>query len=149
MKEIVFPGLGLNFKINRIAISIGNLDIYWYAIFIIIAYIIAILLCKKDDGKYNIKFKDILELLIIVVPISIITARIYFVMFKLEYYLRNPIKIINIRNGGLAIYGGLIGAIITIIIYCKIKKINILDVLDYIVPYLPLRTGNRKVGEFF
>ena len=56
MKEIVFPGLGLNLKINSIAISIGSIDIYWYAICIVLAFAIGCLLCKKDDGKYNIKY---------------------------------------------------------------------------------------------
>lgn len=141
MKEITFPGLGLDFSINSIAISIFGIDIYWYAIFIVIAFALAILFCNRDDGKYNIKSENVLESLLIAIPVSIIFARIYFILFKLDYYMENLSEIFNIRNGGLAIYGGIIGAIITIIIYCKVKKINILDMLDYIVPFLPLRTS--------
>lgn len=149
MKYINFDGLGLEFSINSVAFSMFRIDIYWYAIFIVVAFIIGILLCKIDDGKYNIKFENILELLVIAIPVSIICARLYFVLFKLDYYIQNPIEILDIQNGGLAIYGGIIGAIITIIIYSKCKKINTLDILDYIVTCLPLRTGNRKMGEFF
>lgn len=141
MKEITFPGLGLDFSINSIAISIFGIDIYWYAIFIVIAFALAILFCNRDDGKYNIKSENVLESLLIAIPVSIIFARIYFILFKLDYYMENLSEIFNIRNGGLAIYGGIIGSIITIIIYCKVKKINILDMLDYIVPFLPLRTS--------
>lgn len=148
MKEIIFPGLGLNFKISRIAIRFLGIDIYWYAILMVLAFCIAILFCKKDDGKYSIKFENTLEVAMLVIPSSIICARIYYIAFNLNYYLSNPVQILNLRNGGLAIYGGIIGAVITIAIYCRIKKIEILDMLDYIVPYLPLRTSNRKMGKF-
>ena len=149
MKEIVFPGLGLELNINSVAINIGSINIYWYAILIVSAFIIGIIFCKKDDGKYNIKFENILELMIILIPISIISARIYFILFKLDYYLQNPIEIFDIRNGGLAIYGGIIGAVIAIVIYCKKKKIPILDMTDYLVPYLALGQAIGRWGNFF
>ena len=149
MKEITFPDLNLVFNIDSIAINIGGISIYWYAILIVSAFIIGIIFCKNDDGKYSVKFDDILELMIMLIPISVISARIYFVLFKLNYYIQNPIEIFDIRNGGLAIYGGIVGAIIVILAFCKAKKINTLDMLDYIVPYLALRSINWKMGELF
>ena len=149
MNKINFEGLGISFELNRVAFSFMNIDIYWYAIFIVVAFAIGIILCKKDNGKYNIKFDDILELLLFVIPISIICARIYFVLFKLDYYIQYPLEILNIRNGGLAIYGGIIGAILTIVLFCKKKKINILDMCDYIAPYLPLGQAIGRWGNFF
>lgn len=149
MKEIHFTGLGLDLEVNSIAIKLGNISIYWYAIFIVIAFSVAILFCKRDDGKYNIKYEQILEILLFIMPISIICARLYFVIFKLDYYIQNPTEIMNIRNGGLAIYGGIIGAILTILIYCKIKKVSFLDVLDYFVPYLVLGQAIGRWGNFF
>jgi len=149
MKEITFPQFNLKIEVNNIAFNIGGIDIYWYAIFIVTAFIIAILGCKKDDGKYNVKFDTILELIIIVIPIAIISARLYYILFKIQYYIKNPIEIFNIRNGGLAIYGGLIGSVITIVIYCKKKNINVLDILDYVVPYLALGQSIGRWGNFF
>lgn len=149
MKEIVFPGLNLIFNINSIAISIREINIYWYAIFIVLAIIITLLFCKKDDGKYNIKFQTIIKISIIVIPISIICARIYYIIFKFEYYQKNLFQIFNIRNGGLAIYGAIIGGLFTIIIYCKKNKINTLDILDYIAPYIPLGQAIGRWGNFF
>lgn len=149
MKEIVFPSLALNLNINSIAFRIFEIDIYWYSILIVIAFIVGILFCKKDDGKYEIKFDDILELFVIIIPISIVCARIYFILFKLEHYIQNPIEIFDIRDGGLAIYGGIIGAVITIILYCKKKKISALDIMDYIVPYLALGQAIGRWGNFF
>ena len=149
MSQVIFPSINLKLNISRVVINIFGIDIYWYAILIVLSFTIGIILCKKDDKKYNIKFEDILEVLIIVIPISILCARLYFVIFKLDYYLKFPQEILNFRDGGLAIYGGIIGTVITIIIYCKVKKINILDMLDYIVPYLPLGQAIGRWGNFF
>ena len=149
MEKINFEGLGLSFNINKVMLDINGIKIYWYAAIIVIGIIICILFSKKDDGKYKIKFEDILELTLFMLPISIICARLYFVIFKLDYYMQNPSEIFSISNGGLAIYGGVIGAIITIIVFCRIKKINILDMLDYIAPYLPLGQAIGRWGNFF
>lgn len=149
MNTITFPLLNLKIEISRIAFSIGNIDVYWYAIFIVLAFILALIIFKIKDGKFGIKFTDIVDLAIYVIPISIISARIYYVLFNLNEYTNNPIQIFNFRNGGLAIYGGVIGGLITCYIFCKKRKIDLLDLIDYIVPCLALRTSNRKMGEFY
>ena len=149
MEQINFEGLGLCFNINRVAIDFGFAKIYWYAVFIVFGMVLSLLLCKKDDGKYNISFDTILKLAIIVLPISILCARIYFVIFKLDYYIQKPNELLSINNGGLAIYGGVIGAIITIAIFCKIKKIKVLDVIDYVIPFLALGQSIGRWGNFF
>lgn len=148
MTNIMFPAFNINLSISRIAFTIGGIHIYWYAIFIAIAILIAIIALKKDCKKYNINYNDILELMIIVIPVAIICARLYYVIFNIQYYLDNPSEIINIRNGGLAIYGGIIGGAITTIIFCKIKKIKILDMFDMIVPYLSLGQAIGRWGNF-
>ena len=102
-----------------------------------------------DKNRYNIKFEDVIELLLFILPIGVICARLYFVIFKFDYYIANPAEIFNIRNGGLAIYGGIIGAIITLIVYCKKKKIKILDMLDLLAPYLALGQAIGRWGNFF
>lgn len=144
MTNITFPAFNINLSISRTAFTIGGIHIYWYAIFIVVAILIAILALKKDCIKYN----DILELMILILPIAIICARLYYVIFNMQYYLNNPNEIINIRNGGLAIYGGIIGGAITTIIFCKIKKIQILDMFDMIVPYLSLGQAIGRWGNF-
>ena len=149
MKQVNFEGLGLSFNINNVLVDINGVKIYWYAFIIVSGIALCLLLCKKDDGKYNIKFDDILQLSLFLFPISIICARIYFILFKLDYYSKNLTEIFNFRNGGIAIYGGIIGAIITIIIFCKKKKIKILDMLDYLAPYLALGQCIGRWGNFF
>lgn len=148
MNTITFPELNLEFNINRIALSIGNINIYWYAILMVSAFVISLTIFKIKDGKFDVKFNNILDLALFIIPIAIISARLYYILFNINYYIVNPMQIFNLRNGGLAIYGGIIGGVITCYIFCKKKKINLLDVLDYIVPCLALRTSNRKMGEF-
>ena len=149
MNQVTFPGLGLEFNLSKIAITIFDIPIAWYAILIVSAFIIALIICKIRDNLYDIKFQTVLELALYVIPISIICARIYYVAFKLDYFLANPGQLFNIKNGGLAIYGGIIGGAITCYIFAKKKKINFLDLLDYIVPVLALRTSNRQMGQFY
>lgn len=142
-----FPLFDLNINIPRVAFTLFGVNVYWYGIIIVSAMIIALLLCKKDDGKYGISFSTILDLAIYVIPISIVCARIYYVAFNFGLYEKDILKIFDFRTGGLAIYGGIIGAVITIFIYCKIKKIKFLDILDYLAPYLAIRTMYRKMGK--
>ena len=143
MNVITFPDLNLQFNINRIALSIGDIRIYWYAILMTSAFVISLLISKLKNGKFEIKFSDILDLALLVIPISIVSARLYYILFNLEYYVENPTQIFNLRSGGLAIYGGIIGGAVTCYIFCKKRKINLLNLLDYIVPCLALRTSNR------
>ena len=148
MNTISFPLLNLTLEINPIAFEIFGIAIHWYAIFIVSAMILALLIFKKREGLYNIKFSNLIDLVIYLIPISIISARLYYVIFNLEYYIKSPEQILNIRTGGLAIYGGIIGGVITCIIFCRKRNIKLLDLLDFMAPALALRTSNRKVGEF-
>lgn len=148
MQIIKFPGINLDLQINRVAFQLFGIQIYWYAIFIVLAIILAIIFLKRDNNKYGIKFENIIEVAIFVIPISIICARLYYIIFKLGYYIQNPIKIFEIRNGGLAIYGGIIGGVIAIYVYCKKKNIKLISFLDYIVPYLALGQAIGRWGNF-
>ena len=136
-------------NISNIAITIFGIDIYWYAILIVTAILIGILWSKIHDERFGIKFSDILDLIIFLIPISFICARLYYCIFSFDTFKNNLIEILNIRNGGLAIYGGIIGAVLTIMVFCKIKKINFLDLLDFLVPVLALGQSIGRWGNFF
>lgn len=148
MNTVYFPLLNLKLTINNIAFSIFGIDIYWYAILIVGAMIAGIIILKLRDGLYGIKFETVIDLVLYLIPISIISARLYYVLFDLEFFLKEPMQILNIRTGGMAIYGGIIGGAITSFIFCKKKNIQILDLFDYIAPALALRPSNRKMGKF-
>lgn len=149
METVTFPGIGLNLKISNIAITIANkIDIYWYAIFIVTGIILALLVAKKRCKLFNIDFEQILDLTIWLIPTSILGARLYYILFNLDFYLQKPSRMLNFRGGGLAIYGGIIAGIITIYIYCKKKKINFLDLLDLAAPCLALGQSIGRWGNF-
>ncbi|MCI9016565.1 MAG: prolipoprotein diacylglyceryl transferase [Clostridia bacterium] len=147
MNKITFPILNLELNINKIAFTIFGIDVYWYAILIVFSIVLALLIYRKKDGQYNIKYEDLLDLSIILIPISFISARIYYVIFNIQNYTSLR-QIINIKDGGLAIYGALIGGIIVVHIYCKVKNIKLLDMLDYIVLAIPLGQSIGRWGNF-
>lgn len=134
--------------IPRIAFELFGLPIYWYAILIVGSMILGILWCRFHDGRFGIKFDTILDLAIIVLPTAIICARLYYVAFSLDYFIENPKEIFQIKDGGLAIYGGLLGGVAVIAIFSKIKKFKILDFLDYIVPIVALCQSIGRWGNY-
>ena len=136
-------------NISAVAITIFGMDIYWYAILIVTSIIIGIIWSKINSERFGIKFNDILDLVIYMLPISFICARIYYCIFSWESFKDNILEVFNLRNGGLAIYGGIIGAVLTILIFCKIKKISFLDLLDFLVPVLALGQSIGRWGNFF
>lgn len=148
MKPILFPGLGLEININNVAFNIFGKDIYWYGLIIVSAMLLSMFLAKKDKNKYGISWDDITTFLIWAISIGIISARIYYVIFKWDYFSLHLNEVFAIWNGGIAIYGAIIGALVTAIIFCKIKKINFLNLCDFCAPYLALAQSIGRWGNF-
>lgn len=148
MYNIAFPSLGLYFNINPIAFSIGNIDVYWYGIIIATSVIVGLIIAKLLDGKYNIKYETVEEFVLWAIPVAIIFARLYYVGFSWNAYKDDLVSIFKIWNGGLAIYGGIVGAILTAFVYCNVKKIRIFDLTDYCIPLLALGQAIGRWGNF-
>ena len=149
MNVIKFPGIGLEFNIDQILFSIGNINIYWYGFLIVMAFIIGLILLKKICKEFDFNFDTILEVFILIIPTSIFCARVYYILFNLEYYSNNINEIFSITSGGLAVSGGIIGGAIVTFIYTKLKKIDFLKFLDMIVIALPLGQAIGRWGNFF
>lgn len=149
MDIVRFPGLGIDIEVSQIAFSVFGIDIYNYAFCIILGIIVALILCKISKDNYYIKFDVALEIIIMALIFGILGARLYYIIFNLDYYTRNPIQIINIRDGGLAIYGGLIAGLYIIVKRCKSYKIPPVEFLDYIVPFVALAQSIGRWGNFF
>jgi phosphatidylglycerol:prolipoprotein diacylglycerol transferase len=143
-----FPGIGLRVPVSRVLFSVFGLDVYTYAVIIAFALILMIFLGLRAAGRFGIKQDDIIDMMIFAIPASIICARLYYVAFTWDYYKANPIAILNLREGGLAIYGAVIGAFATVFVFTKIKKISPLAMLDFGVPYLVLAQGIGRWGNF-
>jgi phosphatidylglycerol:prolipoprotein diacylglycerol transferase len=149
MNRVYFPGLGLNLLISQTAFHIFGIEVRWYAICIVLGIIVALILCKRSNEKFYITFDNVLENTLLALIAGVIGARIYYIIFNLSYYLKSPLEILDLRKGGLAIYGGLIAGGITIYKLCKAERINILDYFDYIVPFVAIAQAIGRWGNFF
>ena len=127
MNLVKFPGLNLEFEFSKIAFSIFGVSVYKYAVCIVLGVVVALILCKLAKEKFDIDYDFVLESTILAIIFGTIGARLYFVLFNLEYYSKHITEIFNFRSGGLAIYGGLIFGALAIIIYSKIRKKDILN----------------------
>lgn len=134
---------------NRVAFSILGIDIYFYSLCIILGVLISFYLIKKESKKQGLDTNKMLDLIFYGLIIGIIGARIYYVLFNLDYYKKDLLQIFNLRGGGLAIHGGIISALIFIYFYSKKNKLNILKVLDIIVPGVIIAQSIGRWGNFF
>lgn len=133
---------------DRIFISIGHINIYWYSVLIVLSIIIGMYFSLKEADKNGLGRAFLYDLIFYLIPIGIIGARLYFVVFNFELFKDNLLDIFKIWEGGLAIYGVVIASIIFIIFYCKKKKKSILLTLDTLVPYLILGQAIGRWGNF-
>jgi len=128
---ISFPMFGAGFSVDPpYSFSIAGFPIYLYGITIAIGFALAVLYAYRHSTRFGIKPDKIPDMLLFAVPLAVICARLYYCVFEWDYYSRFPSQIINIRNGGLAIYGGVIGAVSGAFIYCKVTKTSFGDMLD-------------------
>ena len=127
---ISFPGLG-NFSLNPPSyFTVFGRPIYFYGVLIALGFLLAILYCGRKSKDFGIKADDFYDLMIWLIPFSILGARLYFVLFRLEDYLASPASVFAVWEGGLTIYGGIIAGLLVIILVCRHKKIPVPAMLD-------------------
>lgn len=128
--EISFPSLGISFDPSRVAFSIGSKGIYWYGIIIAVGFLLAVYYAMRRGDQFGVTQDDILDMLLCAVPLAVVCARLYYCVFSWDLYKDDPIRVLYIWQGGLAIYGGVIGAVIGLVIVTKVKKISTAAMLD-------------------
>ena len=134
---------------NPILVTIGDFEIRWYSALIALGLLIAYIGVSLETKKLNEDKNFIVNTIFWAVLIGIIGARLYYVLFNIEYYSRNLNEIYQIWNGGLAIHGGLIFGILAVIIYCKRNKYSALKVLDMFAPFMLIAQAIGRWGNFF
>lgn len=138
----------LNFNIDRVAFSVFGIDIYWYAILIITGVLIGAKFAQKEFVKRGFDEDFIYDMLFVILPLAIIGARAWYVIFEWDMYKNDPIQILNFRAGGLAIHGGILFAIIGLYFYAKKKEIPLIDILDVMAPSLAFGQAIGRWGNF-
>lgn len=127
---ISFPGLGIAFNLNRVAFTVFGKPIYWYGIIICIGFLLGAMYLNARAKQFGYTSDNLIDCLLICVPAGIVCARIYFVAFEWDYYKNHLSEIINIRNGGIAVYGSVIGILIGLFAYSRFKKISFTGLCD-------------------
>ena len=146
---VFFDGLGISFNVPSIAFTIGSYEVHWYGIIIALGFALAVLYGGRTAYKWKMSLDGMTDVLIWGTIFGIVCARAYYVIFEWDYFSAHPSEIIQIWNGGIAIYGGIIGAIIGAAIGCKIGKIDFYNLLDMGALGLLIGQGIGRWGNFF
>ena len=145
---ISFPFLGIEVNPAR-TLSIGPLTIHYYGLVIAVGLILAVLYACKRSKEFGISENDILDGVLWITPFSILCARAYYVIFSWPDYADNPISVLYIWEGGLAIYGGVLGAIVGVAVFCRVRKIKFTALMDLVLLGFLIGQSMGRWGNFF
>ena len=158
MGTISFPDLGLELNPSRIAFTVFGKDVYWYGIIIALGFALAVIYGMRRVKAFGLTEDNILDMLFVAVPSAIVCARLYYCIFNWKAYASNPISVLYIWEGGIAIYGAVIGAVVSVLIFCKVKKMPFgpygdIGALGLLIGQMVGRWGNfmnrEAHGEFY
>jgi phosphatidylglycerol:prolipoprotein diacylglycerol transferase len=157
MIEVSFPGLGIdNFQLNPVAFELFGLEVRWYGIFITLGMLAAFAYAYYRSKQEGFDLDNLLDMGLYIIVFGVIGARLYYVLMKLDTYILpgrsawdNFLDMINIRGGGLGIYGGIIAGTLTLFIYCRLKKKDWRSALDMVAPGVMIAQAMGRWGNFF
>ena len=145
---VQFPGLGLEFTINRVAFSIGEIHIYWYGVCIAVGMCLALVFAFRHSVEFGVDADAMVDVILIGVVMGILCARLYYVALS-PYQYHSLKDVLAIRDGGLAIYGGIIGAFLFGGLACKWRKVPVLPMFDLAAMGFLIGQGCGRWGNFF
>lgn len=149
MYHVSFPGLGINdLEVREVAFSIGSFEVKWYGILIATGLLLAVLYAYFNAHRYDVDRDKLFDCVIVGIITSIIGARLYYVIFKWDYFSAHPGDIFNIREGGIAIYGAIIGGLLGGYVVARIKKQKFLPMLDIAMPGFFIGQAIGRWGNF-
>jgi len=149
INTVSFPGLSdVVLTLNRVAFSVFGYDIMWYGVIIGSGFMLAALYAVIHAKEFELDTDFIMDILIWCLPAAIIGARLYYVAFRWEYFSQDLSRILNIRGGGLAFYGGFLGGVLGGAIVCKLKKRRFMPTLDMACIVFPLAQSIGRWGNF-
>ncbi len=133
---------------NPIAFKVFGIEVGWYGILIGLGMLLGVIVATVRAKKENLPEDTVIDLAIIAVPIAVIFTRLYYVAFNWDYYGQYPAEILNIRQGGLAIHGGIIGGVLTGYFFCRYKKIPFWKLADICAPSIILGQAIGRWGNY-
>ena len=145
---ISFPSLGITIDPPRI-FSLGPLTVHYYGLIIAIGLMLAVVYACKRSSQFGLREDDVLDGVLWVTPFAILCARAYYVAFSWQDYAANPISALYIWEGGIAIYGGVLGAVVGMAVFCRVKKIRLAALLDLALLGFLIGQSMGRWGNFF
>ncbi len=139
----------MNINPNPIAFSVGSVDVYWYGLLISSGVLIGVFLAMKEAARRGLDDELPLTFIFWTLPLSLIGTRLWYVAFNWGYYSEDLSRILAFREGGLAIHGGVITGLLVLIVFCRVKKLNVWQFGDIIAPSLILGQAIGRWGNFF
>ena len=146
--HVQFPGVGWEFDISNVAFTIGSYSVYWYGLIITAGLLLALLYAWRSAPRYNVNASKLFNCVLVGLVTGIIGARLYYVAFAWEDYASDPISILYIHEGGLAIYGGIIGALLGGFVMAKIQRLKFMPILDITMVGFLIGQGIGRWGNF-
>ena len=146
--NISFPSLGIDIDPVR-EFSLGPLSIHMYGLVIVFGLVLAVIYCMRRADQFGLTEDHILDGVLWVTPFAFLCARAYYCAFRWDLYAANPISVLYIWNGGIAIYGGVLGAVVGMLVFCKIKKISLGATLDLVLMGFLIGQAIGRWGNFF
>ena len=134
---------------NPVAFTVFGHDIYWYGILISLSVVLAVVMVYREAKRKGLDADCMLDYALLTVPTAIVVARLYYVIFEWDQYAANPIHALFIWEGGIAIYGSILGGIVATLIFSKWKKISFWTLADLVAPGLVLGQAIGRWGNFF
>ncbi len=148
--QVSFPGLGIeNLPISRTLFQLGPVSVQWYGFLIGLGVMLGFFLSLRQAPRYGLKSDDMADFYLFSIPIGVVGARIYYVLFDLGAYRHDWKRIFYVWEGGLAFYGGVIAGVLTVWVLARRKKIPFHRVADFFIPYVPLGQAIGRWGNFF
>ncbi len=149
MNYIAFPEIGIHLNIDPVLLALGPFAIRWYGIAISLAIFSALVLGLRQAPRFGIKTDDVIDAFMFALPISILFARLFFVIVEWDMFRNDLIGMVRIWEGGLAIYGAVIGALLTVIVFCRVRGYKVFNWMDFVFVYLPFAQAIGRWGNFF
>ena len=146
--NISFPSLGIDIDPVR-EFSIGPVSIHMYGLIIAFGLVLATIYCMRRANQFGLTEDHVLDGVLCVTPFALVCARAYYCAFSWELYADNPISVLYIWNGGIAIYGGVLGAILGMYVFCRVKKISLGATLDLVLMAFLIGQAIGRWGNFF
>ena len=150
LHQVEFPNLGWEFTISR-GFELFGFRIYWYAVIIACGLLLAVLYAMRHAEEFRLNSDRMMDVALVTIPVAFIGARLYYVLFSgnLAWYAEDLIRVLNVRDGGLGIYGGIIVAFLVGPLVCKIRKVNILSMFDIASMGFLIGQSIGRWGNFF